>query len=439
MSNRLFGRPIGRHKAVGFALACAFIFGATAGDSVADQAADAHPGLAQSPWPKMLGNLRNTGSISGPPSGTPVPWLFEGLGADRAVIGSPALDADGTLYIGADSLYALDGNTGKKKWSVHFGNIFAWAPIVGYDRTLYVSKMYEFCAIDARTGETKWRFPAAKETPRAWKPEEAAVGPQNTFFGFQTAAALGADGSLYLASLEGNLYCVDSATGKERWRFFTHYQLYGSPTIDSGGTVFFTSVGTMFAVDGSTGKEKWRLPGHSIQGPPAVADDGKVLSIKGLALPDRKGQKVSLVALDSQTGDTIWEFNMGVGDARAPAIGADGTVYVGWEDTWKGPSHGKVFAIDGKTGAQKWVYDTKGGVFLAPAIGPDGVVYIGSREGVMYALNGSTGALKWQQDMGAEIGTPVAVGNNGLIYFGANDGTIYALRASDGARAPRPQ
>lgn len=396
-------------------------------------------GLAESPWPKMLGNERNTGLTNSAPSPPAHPWLFETLGADRHILGAPALDADGTLYIGADCLYALDGTTGRKKWEVHVISSFLWPPIVGFDKTLYVSEYRDFCALDGRTGAVRWRFKSSPEPQRVWNPQGAAEGPQNTFYSFYGSAALSADGSVYTTSLEGNLYCIESATGKEKWRFETHQQIYGSPTIGQNGAVYFTGPDGLYAINGKTGKRKWSVPHCGVFGPPALGPDGTVYVKTGKPLADGKHQDAAVSAFDGQTGERKWECPMGRGDAASPAVGDDGTVYAGFEESWERPAPGKVVAIDGKTGRQKWVFLTPEGVYLAPAIDAAGTLYIGSKGGLMYALDGATGAAKWQVDIGAEIGTPVAIGANGLIYFGANDGTVYALRASDGAMAPRPK
>jgi hypothetical protein len=73
----------------------------------------------------------------------------------------------------------------------------------------------------------------------------------------------------------------------------------------------------------------------------------------------------------------------------SPAIGADGTVYLGavFDD--------KLYALDGKTGAKKWEFKTGYDVTSSPAIGTDGTVYVGASE-KFYALNGTTGAKKWE-------------------------------------------
>jgi outer membrane protein assembly factor BamB len=96
-----------------------------------------------------------------------------------------------------------------------------------------------------------------------------------------------------------------------------------------------------------------------------------------------------LTALNGATGAFKWAFSATVGSyiAGSPAIGADGTIYIG-ELVPKDPpaSASKIYALDGATGAVKWSYLAGIGVESSPAIGADGKVYIGSKDGNVYAF-----------------------------------------------------
>ncbi len=53
--------------------------------------------------------------------------------------------------------------------------------------------------------------------------------------------------------------------------------------------------------------------------------------------------------------------------------------------------------LSGQTpGTKKWEFQTGGLVYSSPAIGSDGTVYVGSRDYKVYALNGATGAKNWE-------------------------------------------
>ena len=63
----------------------------------------------------------------------------------------------------------------------------------------------------------------------------------------------------------------------------------------------------------------------------------------------------------------------------SPAIGSDGTVYVGSRDK-------KLYALSGKSGVKLWEFETGDFVTSSPAIGSDGTVYVGSFDNKLYAI-----------------------------------------------------
>jgi hypothetical protein len=75
----------------------------------------------------------------------------------------------------------------------------------------------------------------------------------------------------------------------------------------------------------------------------------------------------------------LWEFTTGGGVSSSPAIGSDGTVYVGSKNE-------KLYAINGKSGVKLWEFVTGGVVYSSPAIGSDGTVYVGSYDYKLYAI-----------------------------------------------------
>ena len=78
-------------------------------------------------------------------------------------------------------------------------------------------------------------------------------------------------GVVYFGSGDGNLYALDSKTGKEKWRFETGDVVFSSPSV-VGGVVYFGSVdNNLYALDSKTGKEKWRFEtGSYVYSSPSV-------------------------------------------------------------------------------------------------------------------------------------------------------------------------
>ena len=59
-----------------------------------------------------------------------------------------------------------------------------------------------------------------------------------------------------------------------------------------------------------------------------------------------------------------------------------------------GSSGNRVYALDPADGSQKRVF-ASGAVYSSPAIGSDGTVYVGSDYGKVYAVNPGDGSTKW--------------------------------------------
>jgi outer membrane protein assembly factor BamB len=170
------------------------------------------------------------------------------------------------------------------------------------------------------------------------------------------------------------------------------------------------------APDGHT---NWILP---LQAPvlmsPAIAADGTIYTG---TYSNSLGTRLYSI---KPSGTTNWVFNLGSLSTSlmsvqfpSPAIGPDGTIYVGSFDK-------KVYAIL-PNGQKKWTFQMTNVTYVSPAIGDDGTIYIGSDDGNFYAL-APNGMKKWQYYAGGQTDSSPAVGSDGSIYFGTSTG-FYAL------------
>jgi outer membrane protein assembly factor BamB len=153
------------------------------------------------------------------------------------------------------------------------------------------------------------------------------------------------------------------------------------------------------------------------------------------------GNNQQLVSVIPSTGGVAWTVNLpgpsaaqlnwqsnygGLADATVgnscPAIGTDGTVYVGNFDG--------LHAIDGATSAEKTGFPFLTGaddVLTAPAIGGDGTIFFGTAGGSFYAIN-PDGSLRFKVSAGGRIAGSPAIGPSGAVYFTADDGNLYAVQ-----------
>ncbi len=180
----------------------------------------------------------------------------------------------------------------------------------------------------------------------------------------------------------------------------------GSPAIDGAGneavvpfggydatcsTITGGIVGVNLGVSGTGGTQDWGYQWTGQPPPPAPYD--------------KTGYGSALVGYSS------------------PASLGDGGWVMGWLDG--------IYAFDppaGGTGPATIRWHVPAGLVLSsPAVGGDGTVFVGSTDGNFYAINGKSGAVRWKYTVGAAINSSPAIGSDGTVYFAADDGNLYGL------------
>jgi outer membrane protein assembly factor BamB len=160
---------------------------------------------------------------------------------------------------------------------------------------------------------------------------------------------------------------------------------------------------------------KWRLQlaaGDltSLYSSPAIGPDGTIYV----------GSRDSSLYAVNPDGTIKWRYLTGGSIRSSPAVAADGTVYVGSDDN-------SLYAID-PDGTPWWSYATEGNIRTSPVQAADGTVYVGSSDDYVYAIRPS-GWLKWRYLIGSTISSSPAVAADGTVYVGSNDNCLYALNA----------
>lgn len=158
---------------------------------------------------------------------------------------------------------------------------------------------------------------------------------------------------------------------------------------------------------------KWKFTTHeAVESSPAIGTDGTIYI----------GSNDHYLYAIYPNGTKKWKFNTNGVILSSPAIGTDGTIYIGSHDN-------NLYAIY-PNGTKKWNFNTGGIVSCSPKIAPDGTIYIGNNDGKLYALY-SNGKEKWEYTT-TSIEFALAIDKTGNIYFTGWDGNLYALK-SDGS------
>jgi PKD repeat protein len=163
------------------------------------------------------------------------------------------------------------------------------------------------------------------------------------------------------------------------------------------------------ALAGGDGTLKWKYQtGHEVSSSPAIGGDGTIYV----------GSYDNYLYALNPDGTLKWHYLTGNVVDSSPAIGGDGTIYVGSYDNY-------LYALK-PDGTLKWHYLTGSYVSSSPAIGGDGTIYVGSNDSFLYALN-PDGTLKWRYLTGDGVDSSPAIGQGGTIYVGSYDHYLYAL------------
>ena len=158
------------------------------------------------------------------------------------------------------------------------------------------------------------------------------------------------------------------------------------------------------------GTEKWKFEtGNGINSSPAIGTDGTIYV----------GSAHELYAINSD-GTKKWKYYTDGDVNSSPAIGADGSIYVGSDD-------GYLYAFN-SDGSVKWKFLTtdRYSIWPSPAIGADGTIYVGSQDSYIYAIN-PDGTEKWKFKTNWSVGSSPAIGTDGTVYVGSRDYYLYAI------------
>src|SRR5690242_18786290 len=161
-----------------------------------------------------------------------------------------------------------------------------------------------------------------------------------------------------------NLYCLDTATGRELWHFPTEDHIESSPRA-AGGKVFFGAGDDgVYGVDAATGSETWhfRAPVHVDTSPAPAA---RVVYVgSGVS---RTRTSPAVYCLDAATGRPVWRRPTDLPAWGSPAADGD-RVFVGLGngrllESAAPPERpaGDLLCLDAATGEPLWDYPVADG------------------------------------------------------------------------------
>jgi outer membrane protein assembly factor BamB len=305
------------------------------------------------------------------------------FGTGGPVRSSPAVGADGTIYVGSDdtNFYAINPN-GTERWRFDTGDQpVRSSPAIAADGTIYIGsndgKLYAF---DPSSNTPIWTFPNTVNAGASFSLGRPAIGP---------------GGTIYVSDRVNGLFAVNP-DGTQKWSQSLGDDNVYMPGVDPVSGIIYTDVAgdAVSARDPSDGRERYRVSvGSDIDATPVVGTDGTVY-----VGTDIRGD--SLIAVkpnsDNTDGSVLWPFTPPAppdnrGFNNIPALSLDGSIVYALSNDQN------LYAIDTASGTEISRFpipvnpigeDDLGGPLpdSSPAVGPDGTVYVGSTDNNLYAI-----------------------------------------------------
>jgi outer membrane protein assembly factor BamB len=409
-----------------------------------------------------------------------------------------------TVYIQdlQNNVFALDRNTGALKWEKMYGvlNIGPSGVAAGWNKLFTVSDPQHVVALDLATGNEIWKTKVS---------DIASVGMdiQPTVYNgmvFVSTVPGSSASNFYAGGGSGYIYALDQATGSIVWSFNTvdSANIWGNPQVNSGGGCWYppaidTASGLMYwgvgnpapwpgtkdypngnsrpgpnlytdsmlALDAASGQLKWynQVVSHDIrdydfQVAPMLATARINGTDRDIVIGAGKMGKV--VAFDRQTGQTVWNVDVGkhqndtlteftdqpvtvypgfFGGVETPMAYSEGKVYVAVVNlfaeyigsTTKAQSFkegtGEFLALDTATGQTLWTKNLPA-VNVGGATVVNDLVLTADFNGMVYAFNKNTGDQVWTwQAPGGINAWPSVAGDT--IYWPVGIGATPSLVA----------
>jgi outer membrane protein assembly factor BamB len=348
--------------------------------------------ISAADWPQWRGPNRDGVSQEKglrkewPKEGPPLLWTATGIGrgySTPAVLGD-RLYLDGSEGVENEFVEALAVKDGKKIWSTRLGAV----------------------------GNPKQQpsFPTARSTPTV----------ESDF--------------LYALGSDGDLACIETASGKIKWKKNLrtdfggkpgHWAYAESPLVD-GDTLVCTPGGrqaTIVALNKKTGEVLWKCP--LPEADDAAYSSAIIVEAGGIKQYVQLLQK-GLVGVEAKTGKFLWRYSKPVSafDANIPTpVVGDGIIFAGAAGTGGGAV--KLKAADGKFDPEQLYFGPKYPTAIGGALKVGNFLYGTSQ--ALECLEFATGQIKWDDRSVAPASICYA---DGLLYLHGEDGNVALVEAS---------
>ena len=381
------------------------------------------PCRGEDPAPTFHHDNQRTGRTSN--LGPKVPRLRWSFRSESSLEASPVISRDGTIYLASTDgrLYAFTSR-GILKWTFAAGDAIVATPAIGPDGIVHLGDIAGTYYAVRPDGSLKWsRQLTGGALERRVTAPPAVAGSGQSFVGSW-------NDRLYSFGPDGSLLWTYAFEGEG--------QIGAAPALDLAGNVYLAthdpankSSIAVYRFDSASPAVVWKftedmgIDRNRIISSPAIDVSRGRLYVG--AARDIDG---CMYAIDIADGKRAFRADFPKGIISSPAVGRDGTLFVGCLD-------GKLYALDPATGNARWSFATGAPYVMgSPTVDGASVIYVGDSDGVLHAIS-AVGQEQWSCRLGANIASAPCIADDGAIYVTSFDSTLYVIGEMRGRRIPR--
>ena len=290
----------------------------------------------------------------------------------------------GRIFVAGDDgvLHAISAN-GSAAWKFATGKPIKARPAVIGDAVYVASDSGYLYKLDKARGKQRWRARIGTGSPARIPPTQ-----EKSRWDRYGSSVVADDERLYVASRDKNLYALDIATGRQRWRITANDMMTATPVRYRDLLLFAAFDGKVQAVTVQDGKVRWTYDAKlAVAGDLVVADDRVFVG----------SRTYDLIALNAADGKQLWKHYYWFSWIESPPVVRDHVVYTGSSDAIG------VFAINVADGTLRWKTTVPGWAWARPAVDSGMVVagtvgygtFPGVRSGSLVAMDRASGAIRW--------------------------------------------
>lgn len=346
-------------------------------------------------------------------------------------------------------------------------------PVVGYDLVFVAGRQGTVAAFEPDSGERVWEVNFAEFPDEGYFSFLANLWSDGISAKISGGLAVAYE-TVYFGTEDGEVFALEAKTGELKWRTSVKGEVLAAPAVDENVVVVNTGGGVMFALDAETGEEKWKydseVPALSLRGVSgpttagggaiigtangkvavALLESGQIAWEQTVATPSGATELDRIVDIDGQPLVVAGVIHVISYDGTLAAVELRSGRVI-WKREYRSfrrltlsgntlyavDNNSNVYSLDRRNGIEKW---SQGGLKrrnLTAATPIGDYLVVGDRYGFLHWLDQEDGTIVSRMDIGGDdedegiYAAPVAEGN--VLYTQTRSGEFIAIQMPEGS------